>query len=282
VRPFVIETKRIVTVLLKSLRLDSAQRELKLSETKLVRRVINLLHRLYHSLPRPPSTNYNLRQLAYNPYDMLREGGLVLDVGCKSTRGLYAFSAAKTDLRMLGLDLEPFEGVDVVGDAHRLPFRSNSLDGVLCISVLEYVRNPGEVVSEIFRALKPGGLFYVNVPFVFRYAPDPKDLYRFSVPGIEVLCASFAKIQSGYNRGPASTMCDLLVHFNAILFCFNNRRVYNLLVDLFQWCLFWLKFADRWVGDYDMARIINSGVFFLGRKPLESGGHNGLFGSGHQ
>jgi SAM-dependent methyltransferase len=250
--------------------LDLTRTESKLNEPKLIHQVMNLLHRLYRRLPPPPSTNYNLRHLTHNPYDMLPEGGLALDVGCKSARGLYAFSAPKADLRLLGLDLEPFKGVDVVGDAHRLPFKSNSLDGVLCVSVLEYVRNPGEVVGEIFRALKPGGLFYVSVPFVFRYAPDPKDLYRFSVPGIEVLCSSFAKIQSGYNRGPASTMSDLLVHFNAILFCFNNRRVYNLLVDVFQWCLFWLKFFDRWVGRYEMAHIINSGVFFLGRKPLAS------------
>ena len=230
---------------------------------------MNLLHCFYRRLPHPPSTNYNLRHLAHNPYDMLREGALVLDVGCKSKRGLYAFSAAKVDLRLVGLDLEPFKGIDVVGDAHQLPFRSNSLDGVLCVSVLEYVRNPGGVVSEIFRALKPSGLVYVSVPFVFRYAPDPKDLYRFSVPGIEVLCGSFEKIQSGFNRGPASTMCDLLVHFNAILFCFNNRRVYNLLVDVFQWALFWLKHFDRWLGDYEMAHIMCNGVFFLGRKPFK-------------
>ena len=141
------------------------------------------------------------------------------------------------------------------------------LDFVVCVSVLEYVRHPVAVLDEVFRVLKPGGLLYLSVPFVFRYAPDPDDLYRFSVRGIEVLCASFEKVQSGYNRGPASTMSDLLVHFNAILFCFNNRRVYNLLVDLFQWGLFWIKYMDRRIGNYDMAHIIHDGAFFLGRKP---------------
>jgi hypothetical protein len=63
-------------------------------------------------------------------------------------------------------------------------------------------------------------------------------------------------------------MCDLLVHFNAIFSCFNNRRVYNLLVDLFQWGFFWMKYIDRWIGNYDMARIIYNGAFFLGRKPF--------------
>lgn len=225
-------------------------------------------HYSYRKLLRPPSTNYNLGQLAHSPYEMLPKNASILDLGCKSSRGGYAFSGHNISNKVLfGLDLEPFPGVDVVGDAHDLPFKAGSLDCVFCVSVLEYVPDPRKVIGEMFRVLKPRGLIYLNVPFVFRYAPDPDDLYRFSVRGIEVLCASFEKVQSGYNRGPASTMSDLLVHFNAILFCFNNRRVYNLLVDLFQWGLFWIKYMDRWIGNYDMAHIIHNGAFFLGRKP---------------
>ena len=225
----------------------------------------------YHRLLRPPSTNYNLKHLAYNPYELLPDGATGLDLGCKSMRGGYAFSADARPIRVFGLDLQAYENVDVVADGHAIPIKCNSLDFVLCVSVLEYVRHPVEVLREVFRVLKPGGLLYLSVPFVFRYAPDPDDLYRFSVRGIEVLCTSFEKIQSGFNRGPASTICDLLVHFNAILFCFNNRRIYNVLIDLFQWSLFWIKYMDRWIGNYDMAHIIHNGAFFLGRKPNELG-----------
>jgi hypothetical protein len=47
------------------------------------------------SLPRSPSTNYNLRRLAHDPIEMLPEAALVLDVGCKNTRGKYAVSAGR-------------------------------------------------------------------------------------------------------------------------------------------------------------------------------------------
>ncbi len=225
----------------------------------------------YKKLLRPPSTNYNLANLAHNPYEMLPQGALILDVGCKSSGGGYAFSDANNNTSkhvLFGLDVKPFRGVDVVGNAHDLPFRPESLNCVFCVSLLEHAADPRKVVGEIFRVLKPGSLVYLNVPFVFRYAPDQEDLYRFSIPALEVLCASFKKVQSGYNRGPASTMCDLLVHFNAILFCFNNRRIHNVLVDIFQWGFFWLKYLDRWIGDYEMAHVIYSGAFFLGQKPL--------------
>jgi hypothetical protein len=39
------------------------------------------------------------------------------------------------------------------------------------------------------------------------------------------------------------------------------------LVDLFQWGLFWLKYLDAWIGDYEMAHIIYSGAFFWAEAP---------------
>lgn len=42
-------------------------------------------------------------------------------------------------------------------DAHRLPFRSESFEVVYCRYVLEHVARPVDVLSEMFRVLKPGG-----------------------------------------------------------------------------------------------------------------------------
>ena len=69
-------------------------------------------------------------------------------------------------------------------DARELPFRENYFDEVACISTLEHVgcdntryysanpaykeRSPDaflDVVREIYRVLKPGGTFYLTVPF---------------------------------------------------------------------------------------------------------------------
>ena len=45
-----------------------------------------------------------------------------------------------------------------------IALESNSIDGVLCSSVLEYVSDPGECVEEFARVLKPGGLLLASVP----------------------------------------------------------------------------------------------------------------------
>ena len=44
-------------------------------------------------------------------------------------------------------------------DARRLPFSNQSLDAVLAMDFLEHVERPEEILQEISRVLKPGGLF---------------------------------------------------------------------------------------------------------------------------
>jgi ubiquinone/menaquinone biosynthesis C-methylase UbiE len=46
----------------------------------------------------------------------------------------------------------------------RLPFSESFFDVVTCIAVLEHVFNPPNVVEEVCRVLRPGGIFIVQVP----------------------------------------------------------------------------------------------------------------------
>jgi 2-polyprenyl-6-hydroxyphenyl methylase/3-demethylubiquinone-9 3-methyltransferase len=45
----------------------------------------------------------------------------------------------------------------------RLPLPDQSLDGILCSSVLEYVPDPAACLAEFARVLRPGGLLVVSV-----------------------------------------------------------------------------------------------------------------------
>lgn len=45
-----------------------------------------------------------------------------------------------------------------------LPFSNSFFDVVSCIAVLEHVFNPPNLVKEIHRVLKPGGIFLKQVP----------------------------------------------------------------------------------------------------------------------
>jgi ubiquinone/menaquinone biosynthesis C-methylase UbiE len=52
----------------------------------------------------------------------------------------------------------------VVKTIEKLPFPSESFDGVICLSVLEYVMAPKKAVRELHRILKPGGQILATVP----------------------------------------------------------------------------------------------------------------------
>jgi len=229
--------------------------------------MIQLLKNIYHSLPEPPSTNYLYRQISPNPYGFLPPNPLIYDIGSKEVRASYAFGKPPEDAKVICVDIESGPGIDLVADAHDLYMVENdSVDFVTSVSVLEHVKYPQQVVKEMLRILKPGGIIYISVPFIFPFHADPYDFYRFTYKGIDILCEDFEKLDSGFNRGPASTMHHLLVHFLAMLFSFNNKSVYGVNVDIFRWLLFWVKYLDKFLAKYEMAYVIHAGSYFIGRK----------------
>src|SRR3989344_3137619 len=105
----------------------------------------------------------------------------ILDVGCAS--GWFLSEVQKRNPKAV------CEGVDVYkaaieygkkkyptlklryADAHKLPFRDESFDGVICSEVLEHVVEPERVLREIKRVLKPEGIAVVEMDsgnFLFR------------------------------------------------------------------------------------------------------------------
>jgi SAM-dependent methyltransferase len=54
-------------------------------------------------------------------------------------------------------DILSFPGIDVVADAHRLPFPNELFSGIVMLDVLHHLERPIEFLKEASRALKPGG-----------------------------------------------------------------------------------------------------------------------------
>jgi SAM-dependent methyltransferase len=232
--------------------------------------LLNWLKSLYHRLPEPPSSLYCIRGASLDLPGLVPKNAVIYDIGSKSATGNY-FGAYPEDSKIISVDIMEGPGVDLVADAHDLHMvADNSVDVVTSVSVMEHVRNPWKVVDEIYRILKPGGIICIDVPFIFPYHADPDDFYRFSNRGILNLCEKFECLQNGFSRGPASTMHHLLVHFFAILLSFNSRTIYGINVDLFKWLFFWIKYLDKFIGNYSMAYVIHTGTYFVGRKPLSS------------
>ncbi len=98
----------------------------------------------------------------------------------------------------IGVDLVSGEGVDVVlEDPYELPFGNQSIDIVLCSSVFEHSTLYWLLILEIFRVLKPEGLFYLNAPSNGYIHRHPLDCWRFYPDAGHALVEWLQR--SGYN-----------------------------------------------------------------------------------
>jgi len=123
----------------------------------------------------------------------------LLDVGCGP--GLFLEEAACRGHKVYGVDLSeamvreangrlsphvPGRIPCVQGDVENLPFESKSMDVVLCLGVLPYLRDDGTGVAEIGRVLKNDGFGIVIMPNLIRLG-NLLDPYYYLVRGWQYL-----------------------------------------------------------------------------------------------
>jgi ubiquinone/menaquinone biosynthesis C-methylase UbiE len=92
--------------------------------------------------------------------------GPILEVGVGT--GAVALALRRAGLDVLGVDLSPAMLVKAaerlgsrvaVADVHRLPIATESMTGAYATWVLHVVADPGAVLAEVARVLRPGGAF---------------------------------------------------------------------------------------------------------------------------
>jgi SAM-dependent methyltransferase len=109
-------------------------------------------------------------------------------------------------VKVTGIDIYVTEYVDLVCDAHYLPFESESFDGVWIQAVLEHVMDPAKVVNEIHRVLRKDGTVYAETAFMQPVHEGAYDFTRFTVLGHRYLFKSFDLVDMG---GVASVVSSL-------------------------------------------------------------------------
>lgn len=95
---------------------------------------------------------------------------------------------------VVNFDILPYNGVDVVGLAEELPFKSNSFDLVISLAVLEHVKSPAKAAQEMQRILKKGGLLWIDVAFMQPFHGYPAHYYNMTQVGLEHLLQKDMKI----------------------------------------------------------------------------------------
>jgi ubiquinone/menaquinone biosynthesis C-methylase UbiE len=107
----------------------------------------------------------------------LNKNNLLLDIGCGNAGQTEYFAgdvgqAYGIDLqheRLPGFQRELVEhkipNISLMGgNGEFLPFRDGVFDCITCFEVLEHVEDPGRVLSEIRRVLKPDGIIFLSIP----------------------------------------------------------------------------------------------------------------------
>jgi SAM-dependent methyltransferase len=141
--------------------------------------------------------------------------------------------------RLINLNIGPFPNVDVVADAHQLPYPDNSVDAIHCAAVLEHLEFPNEAIKEMYRVLKPGGKVFAVTPFLQAYHGYPHHYQNFTLSGHKHIFESnrFKVIDHGVCVGPVVALADLIGQFVRFFCPLRLGRIVH-----FCWRLFALAF----------------------------------------
>lgn len=92
----------------------------------------------------------------------------ILDLGCGQGESLNYFKMLNSNLEWYGIDIENSPEVMsrtmssdkfITFNGINIPFEDNNFDLIYCRQVFEHVKNPRELLAEVYRVLKPGGYF---------------------------------------------------------------------------------------------------------------------------
>jgi SAM-dependent methyltransferase len=161
---------------------------------------------------------------------------------------------------LYSLDVYASPYVNVLADAHLLPFPSNYFDLVIIQAVLEHLIDPVQAVSEIHRVLDSDGIVYSEVPFMQSVHEGAFDFYRFSLSAHKHLFFNFRIIRSGVHHGPLEAVLFLSSHVIGLLF----TRYVRL---LFFYSLIRLsRFFDNCFFRDSRACDVACGTYIIGQK----------------
>lgn len=149
--------------------------------------------------------------------------GVVLDVGCGFMPYRAIVESSPNVDRYIGMDLagsELYGSVqpDLIWQGSSIPMEDASVDCLMATEFLEHHSAPATVLAEFDRVLRPGGVFFATVPFVWNLHEIPRDEYRYTPfsLGRVIEAAGFVNVEisslGGWN-GAMAQMIGLWVTF---------------------------------------------------------------------
>jgi SAM-dependent methyltransferase len=152
-----------------------------------------------------------------------KQSGALLDLGCSS--GGFLGLLRGESWKLYGIEMsaecarraEARTGAQVfVGDIPDAPFPPGSFDVITCFDVLEHLYEPRRVMARVGEWLKPGGIFYVQVPNIdsaearvfgtyWHGLELPRHLFHYSPASLKFLAesAGLREVSLETRRNPA-------------------------------------------------------------------------------
>jgi SAM-dependent methyltransferase len=120
--------------------------------------------------------------------------GRVLDIGS----GTAHMKQSRPDV--ISTDILKFPGIDVVADAHRLPFRNEFFAGVVMLDVMHHLERPIEFLKEAARVLERGGRLVMIEPAMTTLAR--RFYHHFHEEPVDMNADPFALVTINPHRDP--------------------------------------------------------------------------------
>jgi SAM-dependent methyltransferase len=99
---------------------------------------------------------------------------------------------------------------DELVDCTNIDRPDNSIDNILCVSVLEHVPDPARAVVEMKRVLKPGGVLILCVPFMYSIH-DSHDFWRMTPETLRGLTSGLRVEVFAHLGGRTASAANLLI-----------------------------------------------------------------------
>lgn len=144
--------------------------------------------------------------------------GNLLDIGC-GKMPYKSFVLENSEVKeYVGLDIEKAIAYDAsvkpdyTWDGVTMPFDNDSFECAFGTEVLEHCPKPEIILKEVFRVLKPNGVFFFTVPFLWNLHEVPNDEYRYTPFALKRYLenAGFSDIEIKATGGWHASMAQML------------------------------------------------------------------------
>lgn len=218
---------------------------------------------------RPPSllARSNQQYVMFDRY--LKNSGVVLLIGSNLPSDKLHYG----DNKVVQIDVKShLEYIDLAIDAEVMSGELSDFDYVVSSSMLEHTPRPWKVISEVHKVLKPGGVFYLSVPWMYPLHDEPYDYWRFSLPCLQQLLAdyNFEELEAGSERSGHASLSEFLRCYIPEAFSFDNQVAYHVIRYVLVWITFPLELIERFfrLRNGRQHYYTDSILYIVGRKPL--------------